>query len=835
MSCGCNNNSSACPEVPYPQFSQESVPSLISNLVYALYGQINKSVVSGRVVWDIPCDPASNPAEVPGLPRMEGEGLLCYIMRAFVLFATEGFNINSPFLRWSFTGNGTTQSYNLPDAFGLLPNSYLVYIDGVVQDPVNFTISNTNPIAINFSTAIPNGSVVTIISLGGATPSTDVTDYTATPDGSSTSNTIGYWLAQSTFNQNSNYQVTGTPTARNLVTRGGDVINVKDFGATGNGTTDDTAAIQAAITAAPAGAAIYFPRGSYLGFRLKITKNLSIIGDGIGSTEWVWSQNTWSNIPNENDAYFQINGANTNFYLEGGTIIDKFGFRLTGNGNYTSGVANLYAGEPAYLSTLPNKIQIKNVRFVDLYDCIYGHAANLNVENCEFIYTYGMAGISSPMPNNSEPSGHPCAAIGGGFGSLIAKNNYFNGLFDESFSGANATSVNCRTAAHNFIIGGLRYWSISQWGGANKQFIHDYSNNTIINHGIEGILFAQQQDYAGVPVARMPKNVSLNITGNFIKSVQNFWLPNYYPAITPAIICSGRLPSTTISNNTIHFARNGIVVDQYAYDPTAPTNPPANPSLYGNISITNNSMLGVNVGIVAKFLSPKDIISENSIFCQAKPWKDATATIRTLNNNLPIAYNGLVGIKVETNTLTPPSGAGSENGCPFISNNELSAEYDWDLTTTITAINTATRQITFASVSGITLLPSPATSTFGFVVPYNGRAWIYSIETIIGNVVTVAQSGTLLPNFPIGTAIYWSKFITSTDAALNALNVGVEMFAFNNTIKGFLRDAATEFSSNQKYYLTNTITKDVYEKTSDYPTFWSANAQPVSEGIYTKF
>lgn len=625
----------------------------------------------------------------------------------------------------------------------------------------------------------------------------------------------------------------GSTFPRSLASRFSDIINVKDYGALGDGVADDSSEIQAAINACPAGGTVYFPRGSYRAFRIKITKNISIIGDGIGATEWVWSQNTWSYIANENDAYFQVDGGTTNFYLEGGTIIDKFGFRVTGNANVTAGVANLRPGEPAFLSTLPNKIEIRNVQFVDLYDCIVGHAANLYVEDCKFIYTYGMAGIGSPMPDNSAPSGHPCAAISGGFGSLIVKNNYFNGLVDQSFSGANPASVNCRMAAHNFIIGGLRYWSISQWGGTNKQFVHDYSNNTIINHGIEGIIFGQQQDYAGTPVARMPENVGLNISGNFIKSVQDFWLPNYYPANTPAIICIGRLPSTTISNNTIHFARYGVAVDQWAFNPSF-TPVPANPSLYGNISITNNTMLGVNVGIIAKYLSSKDIVSGNSIFCQAKPWKDATAQIRAINNNLPISYNGLFGIRIEANTTASPSGPGSENGCPVISNNELSAEYDWDLTTTITAINTATRQITLASVAGITLLPAPATSTFGFWVLHNGRAWAYSIDSIVGNVVTVAQGGVLLPNFPLGTTVYWSKFISSTDAAINGFNIGVELFAYNNTIKGFFKDATTEFSSNQKLYLVNTVTKDVYEKTADYPSFFSANAETVADGYYTK-
>lgn len=43
----------------------------------------------------------------------------------------------------------------------------------------------------------------------------------------------------------------------------GDVVNVLDFGATGNGVTDDTAAIQAAADAAD-GKVLFFPKGTYL-------------------------------------------------------------------------------------------------------------------------------------------------------------------------------------------------------------------------------------------------------------------------------------------------------------------------------------------------------------------------------------------------------------------------------------------------------------------------------------------------------------------------------------------------------------------------------------------
>jgi len=76
-----NINSTVCrADIPYPSVSNESVPSLIANLVQALYGEISKTVVDGRVVWNIPCDP-ENSASVPQLPREPGEGLMCYLIR----------------------------------------------------------------------------------------------------------------------------------------------------------------------------------------------------------------------------------------------------------------------------------------------------------------------------------------------------------------------------------------------------------------------------------------------------------------------------------------------------------------------------------------------------------------------------------------------------------------------------------------------------------------------------------------------------------------------------------------------------------------------------------
>ena len=60
----------------------------------------------------------------------------------------------------------------------------------------------------------------------------------------------------------------------------GERLNVREFGATGNGTTDDTTAIQSAINAAGTGDAIIFPNGAYLVTGLTVTKRITLMGWG---------------------------------------------------------------------------------------------------------------------------------------------------------------------------------------------------------------------------------------------------------------------------------------------------------------------------------------------------------------------------------------------------------------------------------------------------------------------------------------------------------------------------------------------------------------------------
>lgn len=77
----------------------------------------------------------------------------------------------------------------------------------------------------------------------------------------------------------------GSTTARRLATRFAEVKNVLDYGAVGNGSADDTTAIQAAIDAAESdgGGVVLFPPGNYLISATLVVDDFDVMLKGMGS------------------------------------------------------------------------------------------------------------------------------------------------------------------------------------------------------------------------------------------------------------------------------------------------------------------------------------------------------------------------------------------------------------------------------------------------------------------------------------------------------------------------------------------------------------------------
>lgn len=187
---------------------------------------------------------------------------------------------------WQFFDNN-----GLPLAGGFL----YTYTAGTSTPQATYTtsagsVANANPIVLDSSgrttteTWLTQGIAYKFIlqtSAGVQIWSNDnvsgINDFTAiysALSASTGSSLIGY-------NQGSTGAVTETVQAKLKQT-----LSVKDFGAKGDGTTDDTAAINAALLAISSGGALYFPTGTYkITSAITIPTHIKLYGDGSGSTK----------------------------------------------------------------------------------------------------------------------------------------------------------------------------------------------------------------------------------------------------------------------------------------------------------------------------------------------------------------------------------------------------------------------------------------------------------------------------------------------------------------------------------------------------------------------
>jgi hypothetical protein len=142
------------------------------------------------------------------------------------------------YLNEEHTATASQTVFTLSNSYTIGIGALRVFINGVYQSPSSYTETSTT--SITFSEGLDAGDqVIFIISSFDAAGSTDAASVTYT--------------ASRTGAVQTNVQARLT-----------EILSVTDFGATGDGSTDDTSAISSAITAlASAGGVIYFPPGTY--------------------------------------------------------------------------------------------------------------------------------------------------------------------------------------------------------------------------------------------------------------------------------------------------------------------------------------------------------------------------------------------------------------------------------------------------------------------------------------------------------------------------------------------------------------------------------------------
>lgn len=208
-----------------------------------------------------------------------------------------------------------------------------------------------------------------------------------------------------------------------------ETISVKDFGAVGDGVTDDTTAIQAAATAA-SGMALYFPSGNYaLTAAINLPSNIRVYGDGIGLSTITASGTSAFNLFNASD---KTNIAFDNLSFYGNSV-------ATSSGNGQAIRLEMTAGATFdFVDATVDNCRFDNFKgdyWVLFYNANASHVfKNIRVANCIFQSYTGNA-------RNGSLVGVPsiCISISGttspvsSLTDIVIKNNIADCYYIKTF------------------------------------------------------------------------------------------------------------------------------------------------------------------------------------------------------------------------------------------------------------------------------------------------------------------------------------------------------------------------------------------------------------------
>lgn len=252
------------------------------------------------------------------------------------------------------------------------------------------------------------------------------------------------------------------------------IYNVRDYGAKGNGSKDDTSAIQAAVDAAHAagGGTVYIPKGTYIvsghdepsDGAIMLHDNITLIGEGMGQTVIKvadgWNQN--------------ITGVLRTQYGVGNENIEVSNLTIDGNRANTTGKVDGWFNGYA-----PGKI---------------GHDNNIKLDSIEIMNCKGYG--FDPHEQTYNLSITNCVAHGNGLDGFVA-DFIVNGVYANNIAYDNDRhGFNICTSSQDVVITGNQSYDngacgiVVQRGSENIAWVTGttITNNLIHDNAKDGIL-----------------------------------------------------------------------------------------------------------------------------------------------------------------------------------------------------------------------------------------------------------------------------------------------------------------------------------------------------------
>jgi hypothetical protein len=338
-----------------------------------------------------------------------------------------------------------------------------------------------------------------------------------------------------------------------------DWVSVKDFGATGDGTTNDTVAIQAAIDSLTAtGGVLYFPFGTYKIARtvgtndhwgIKVTgSNITLIGDGAFLARFNADISTYAlaypllfiGTPDSNVASATQNvrvtgitfvGNNTQHTISGSSIND---FRC---GVYMKNTKNTIVQDCVFTAIDSEAIYYQSPVSYDYTNSVYYNTTknyNSRITNCQF--------LANAHSTVDRALIHAIEA--GGIDYLSIENNYFEWC-DDCFSAETTYNIASQIET-NLYTPSASGWSLGDVKRSGRG--HNIIGNTMINSS-EHCVYAASMDVV--------------VSGNNCR-------------IENATICQGdikiRAKYATVTGNTIVARLSCVTIGEPSFDVAVTSN-----------------------------------------------------------------------------------------------------------------------------------------------------------------------------------------------------------------------------------------------------------------------